>query len=118
MSRVAISVSTMGGQDPAMDPRFGRAVGFLVLDERGSIVQYAENPHKDAGHGAGPAAAGLMHELGVEAVISGEFGPKALSALTALGIAPYLAPPGLLASEAHRRFVERTLERKTLVEYR
>ncbi|MBN1336698.1 MAG: NifB/NifX family molybdenum-iron cluster-binding protein [Deltaproteobacteria bacterium] len=112
MTRAAISVATPADPDPLLDPRFGRAEAFLVLDETGQVVQRVSNPHRNAGHGAGPAVAGWMRDLGVETVISGEFGPKALASLNALGITPLTAPPGLRVSEAHRRFTEGTLERK------
>lgn len=111
MTRVAISVTTTEGLDPAMDPRFGRAGGFILMQD-GQIILRQANPHKDAGHGAGPAAAGWLREIGADEVISGEFGPKALTALLALGITPWVAPPDIAASEAYRLFVEGNLTRK------
>jgi len=108
----AISVTSMADPDPHLDPRFGRAEAFLVVDEAGRTVQCLANPHKDASHGAGPAVAGWMRDLGVGTIVSGEFGPKAAASLAALGIVAWLAPAGIRASEAHSRLVAGRLERK------
>lgn len=112
MTRRAFSVVAADEPDPLLDPRFGRAEAFLVLDEAGNILDRFVNPHRTADHGAGPAVAAWMRDLGVESVVSGEFGPKALSALEAMGITPWLAPSNLRASEAHARLAAGTLERK------
>lgn len=118
MNRIVLSVKGGDAPDPELDPRFGRAEAFLVLDDEGAVIGRAVNPHREAGHGAGPAAAALVRELGATAVISGEFGPKAMSALTALGIATWIAPPGLRASEALARMRAGTLTQKGTREFR
>ncbi len=52
-----------------------------------------------------------MRSEGVEAVISGRFGPKAFDALRALEIETWVAPPGITAGEALRLFDDGDLER-------
>jgi predicted Fe-Mo cluster-binding NifX family protein len=112
MSRIAISVTHAGqGMDALMDGRFGRAEAFLVVDrESGEVVETIDNASVGASHGAGTAAANTMRSEGVEAVISGRFGPKAFDALRALGIATWVAPPGITAGEALHLLDEGDLE--------
>jgi predicted Fe-Mo cluster-binding NifX family protein len=102
MGRIAISVTRQGeGMDALMDGRFGRAEAFLVVDrEGGEVIDTIDNASVGASHGAGTAAANTMKLAGVEAVISGRFGPKAFDALRALGIDTWVAPQGITAGEA------------------
>ena len=52
--RIAISVETLYGLDSIIDPRFGRAFGYVVVDPSTSaIVEELENTSRDAAHGAG-----------------------------------------------------------------
>lgn len=120
MRSVAISVADGGeGLSAPMDERFGRAPRFVVVDaDSGEVQQTAPNPSVEAAHGAGTGAAALMRELGVAAVISGRFGPKAHEALAALGIETWMAPPGLTAEQALRRFREGGLERMQMRVFR
>ena len=112
MGRIAISVTHEGeGMDALMDARFGRAEAFLVVDrESGEVVETIDNASVGASHGAGTAAANTMKSEGIEAVISGRFGPKAFDALRALGIETWVAPPGITAGEALRLLDEGELE--------
>ena len=97
--RIAITVAQLGGLTAPMDPRFGRAAGFLVVQD-GKILAELNNGAVDASHGAGTGAAALMQQHGVGVVISGAFGPKADAALSQMGISMRVAPPGLTAAEA------------------
>jgi predicted Fe-Mo cluster-binding NifX family protein len=107
------------GLDTPMDPRFGRAARFLVVDPATrSVLETLDNASRDAAHGAGTSAASLMHEQRVDAVISGRFGPKAFEGLRAMGIATWVAPPGLTAAEALDRFGDGGLEQMELREFR
>jgi predicted Fe-Mo cluster-binding NifX family protein len=112
MSRIAISVTHEGeGMNALMDGRFGRAEAFLVVDRgSGEVVETIDNASAGASHGAGTAAANAMKSGGVEAVISGRFGPKAFDALQALGIETWVAPPGITAGEALRMLDDGALE--------
>lgn len=112
MGRIAISVTREGeGMQALMDSRFGRAEAFLVVDRKtGDVVETIENASVAASHGAGTAAANTMRSGGVEAVISGRFGPKAFDTLRALGIETWVAPPGITAGEALRMLESGELE--------
>lgn len=102
---IALTVATDEGLESPMDPRFGRAFGFLVVSQRASEQpRFFANPEREAARGAGPAAASRVRRLGAAAVISGRFGPKAWDALERLGIDRWLAPSGLTAGEALERF--------------
>jgi predicted Fe-Mo cluster-binding NifX family protein len=112
MGRIAISVSNGGkGMDAVMDDRFGRAEAFVVVDkETGEAVETIVNASVGASHGAGTAAASLMKSAGVNAVISGRYGPKAFDALRALGIEAWVAPSGITAERALSLFSDGDLE--------
>ena len=113
MGRIAISVTHEGeGMDALMDGRFGRAEAFLVVErESGEVVETIGNESVGSSHGAGIAAANTMKSVGVDAVISGRFGPKAFDALRALGIETWVAPAGITAGEAFRMLDDAGLER-------
>jgi predicted Fe-Mo cluster-binding NifX family protein len=112
MGRIAISIRNAGeGLSAPMDDRFGRADAFLVVErETGEAIDTINNASVAASHGAGTGAANAMRSAEVDVVISGRFGPKAFDALRALGIEAWIAPPGLTAGEALRRFQDGVLE--------
>ena len=59
------------------DLRFGRAAYFCVYDSETKQAEFIVNSHANAQGGAGTKASEKMIELGVNKVISGDFGPKA-----------------------------------------
>ena len=83
-----IAVTSQGNRlDDPIDPRFGRAMRFLVFDTETSSLQAVENVASiSASQGAGIQAAETLSRLGVEAVITGHCGPKAFRVLSAAGI--------------------------------
>jgi predicted Fe-Mo cluster-binding NifX family protein len=103
---VAVSVEGINGLESIMDPRFGRAFAYLVVDvDTNTVVADLENKMRDAAHGAGTGAAAMMAGNNVKAVISGRFGPKAFQALSSLGIEMWTAPERITAKEAIAKFV-------------
>jgi predicted Fe-Mo cluster-binding NifX family protein len=72
--------------DSSIDPRFGRAGWFLVVDPLSKSWEAVQNPAAGQSRGAGIAAAQFVVDRGVEAVVSGRFGPNAARALDAAGI--------------------------------
>ncbi len=99
-SRLAVPAVGESGLSALMDPRFGRAPCFLVVDvESGDLVETIVNASAASAHGAGTGAAGLMAAAGVDVVVAGRFGPKAQQALQAAGIALRTAPEGLTVGE-------------------
>ncbi len=86
MQKIAIS-SEGPTLDDAVDPRFGRAGGFVVVELPDMRVSYIDNgASQTMSMGAGIETAERMARAGVEAVLSGFVGPKAFEALQAAGI--------------------------------
>jgi predicted Fe-Mo cluster-binding NifX family protein len=110
--KVAITVQSKNGLQSIMDPRFGRAKAYLIVDlDSGEIVSELANVNIEAAHGAGTGAAAVMNTQQVDAVISGRFGPKAFQSLEALQIEMWSAPEGLSAEEALIQYKAGTLQR-------
>ncbi len=117
-SLVAIAVSREEGLDSPGDPRFGRAPAFVLLDEDGQLLESLTNPNVEADHGAGTGTAATMLSREVGAVIAGEFGPKAYRALSAAGVAMWVAPPGKSARELATLLREGALRPMQMQEFR
>ena len=96
----------------ALDPRFGRAKYFLVLETETRDFQAVSNDQNaQATQGAGIQAGKNVVDTGVEAVITGNVGPKAFRTLQAAGIKIYLCSgESLSAQEALDRFGKGELE--------
>ena len=97
---------TAGSKDISggMDPRFGRAKYFVVVDtETDEAVAHDNSQNLNASQGAGIQAAETVVRLGAGAVVTGNVGPKAFRALNAAGVKMFLAGEGTVA-EAIRRF--------------
>ncbi|MDJ0764013.1 MAG: NifB/NifX family molybdenum-iron cluster-binding protein [Myxococcota bacterium] len=116
--RVALSIKSMDGLDSLLDPRFGRAYAFLILDlETREVFAQFFNSAASAALGAGTAAAVAMQSNDVDAVISGRFGPKAVQALMANDIEMWTAPVDITAREAVERFATGSLEQMAVKVY-
>ena len=86
-----IAVTALGNDlNAALDPRFGRAQNFVLVDsDSGEILESITNPNVAAGGGAGIATAQMIANRGVKAIIAGSFGPNAFNVLNAAGIAMF-----------------------------
>lgn len=105
MSKIAVS-SEGPTLDDEVDPRFGRAGGFVVVELPEMKVDYIDNGESQMmAMGAGIETAERMARAGVEVVISGYVGPKAFDALTAAGIKICQDVEGVTVREAVERFV-------------
>lgn len=91
--KFAISTST-GKPDSEFNARFGRCAYFLIVDEGADNWEKISNPAVNAQGGAGTQVVQYLADQGVEAVISGRYGPNAYDALAAAGINAYLANSG------------------------
>ena len=104
MSKIAIS-SEGPGLTSMVDPRFGRAAGFVVHDTANSATSYIDNGASQVlGQGAGIATAERMAEENVEVVLSGYVGPKAFQALQAAGIKVCQNVDGMTTGDALHHF--------------
>ncbi|MGQ1787139.1 NifB/NifX family molybdenum-iron cluster-binding protein [Saccharicrinis sp. GN24d3] len=82
------TVITSSGENlmSSFDMRFGRAAYFCVLDQDSGNTEFLENVNKDDSHGAGTKVAERLIELGIQKVVSGDFGPKAKELLEKFNI--------------------------------
>lgn len=104
MSKIAISAEGPNLED-LVDPRFGRAGGFVVIDPDGGESTYLQNGEAQSrGQGAGILAAELVAKAGAKVVLTGFVGPKAFSALEAAGIAVGQNLDGLTVGQALERY--------------
>jgi predicted Fe-Mo cluster-binding NifX family protein len=94
-----IAVTSQGEMlDSPVDPRFGRASRFILVDTETGRFQAVDNAQNlNAAQGAGIQAAGTVSQLGAEVVITGHCGPKAFRTLRAAGIQVVAGAEGTVA---------------------
>lgn len=83
--RIAVT-STGDSPQSVCDSRFGRAAFFLVYDSTDDEWVVVQNDGLNEAHGAGLVAAQKLIDLGVDAVVTGRCGPKALALLSSADI--------------------------------
>ncbi|MCJ7544794.1 MAG: NifB/NifX family molybdenum-iron cluster-binding protein [Phycisphaerae bacterium] len=87
-----------------VDPRFGRAKFFVVVDtETGEFTAADNTQNLNAAQGAGIQAGRKVVELGTQVVITGHVGPKAFATLQAGGVKVCTGAAGTVA-EAVEQF--------------
>jgi len=69
-----------------VDPNFGRAAYFLIVDPDTLDFKSFDNPYSQAGHGAGIQSAQFIAGQSVSAVLTGQVGPNARQVLDSAGI--------------------------------
>lgn len=95
-----IAITATGNElSSEMDSRFGRARWFNIVDtETGSLATAVENVQNvNAVQGAGIQAAQRIASLDVDAVVTGNVGPKAFRTLTAAEVKIFLCQDGTVA---------------------
>ena len=94
-----IAVSAQGETlDSAVDPRFGRAAYFVIVDtESGAFEALSNEQNVNAMQGAGIQAAETVANSGAEAVLTGHCGPNAFCALNAADIKVCVGAEGTVA---------------------
>lgn len=104
MSKIAVT-SEGPTLDDQVDPRFGRAAGFVVVDLETMEIAYIDNGGSQVmSQGAGIQAAESVVRAGVSCVLTGYVGPKAFQALTAAGISVCQNLEGMSVGEAVERY--------------
>jgi len=94
---VKIAITSSGPTlDSQVDPRFGRAQYFLIVDTETLDVEAIENPYVAAGGGAGIQTAQMVVTKGAEAVLTGNCGPNAFRTLGAAGVKVYAGVTGTI----------------------
>lgn len=107
-----IAVSSQGTTlDSPLDPRFGRAAGFIVHDLDSGETTYQNNDQNmSLAQGAGIQAAMTVAGTGADAVITGHVGPKAFLALAKGSIQVYLLANQSTVAQAIEAFKQGRLE--------
>jgi len=103
---------TAQGKDLASptDPRFGRAKCFIVVDtETKEFSAHDNTQNLEAVQGAGIQAGRTVVDLGVEAVVTGNVGPKAFATLQAGNIRIYPGATGTV-QETLEKFISGELQ--------
>ena len=86
MEKIAIS-SESPDLEARVDPRFGRAAGFVIVDPETMAFEYVDNGTSQVmAQGAGIQAAEIVAATGARVLLTGFVGPKAFQALSAAGI--------------------------------
>ena len=108
-----IAITSSGEQHTSsLNPRFGRCEYFIIIDTETEVWEAALNPAVGARGGAGSQAAQFMANQGVEAVISGRYGPNAYTALESAGIQAFVSSQETIAA-AFDKFLAQELEQVT-----
>jgi predicted DNA-binding protein (UPF0251 family)/predicted Fe-Mo cluster-binding NifX family protein len=110
MEKIAVSAESPH-LDDFLDPRFGRAAGFLIVDPKTLEHEYLENGESQVrSRGAGIQAAENVARAGAKVVLTGYVGPKAFQALQAAGITIGQNLEGLTVREAIERYIDGKIE--------
>jgi predicted Fe-Mo cluster-binding NifX family protein len=109
---VKVAVTSRGAETSSpIDPHFGRAHYFLVVDtDSGQVTVYSNRQRRRTPHTAGMQAAGTLIALGIEAALSSHIGPKAFATFYAAGVEVYRIDAGTVG-EAFERFKAGKLQR-------
>ena len=94
--KIAIT-STGKTLDSQVDPRFGRAACFIIVDTETMDFSAIENENAAAAGGAGISSAKVVIDVGAEAVLTGNCGPNAERTLTAASVKLYIGATGTVA---------------------
>jgi predicted Fe-Mo cluster-binding NifX family protein len=106
-----LAITTQGPESNSpVDLRFGRTRFFRIVDtETGQQTEVDNADGVNAVQGAGTQAAQTLARLGVQAVLTGHVGPKALSALKAAKVQIYSVSAGT-AEQAVQDFMAGRLQ--------
>ena len=102
-----IIVSSMGTDiNSKVDPRFGRATHFLIVDPNTMEFEHLDNAKvNEMGSGAGIKTAELIAKTGAKIVLTGSVGPKASQALVAADIKFFENFNGMTVQTAIEKFI-------------
>ena len=94
--KIAIT-STGKTLDSQVDPRFGRAAYFIIIDTETTAFDVIENENTAVAGGAGISSAKVVIDAGAKAILTGNCGPNAERTLTAAGLKLYTGATGTVA---------------------
>lgn len=96
-----------------LDPRFGRAIYFLIVDNKGKLVKAIKNTGVQAMRGAGISAAQIVANEKVNIVITGNVGPNAFMVLNTSGIKIFIGRSGMKAQDVFKEYQDGNLQEIT-----
>ena len=92
-----IAISAAGKNlESTIDERFGRCRHFIILETDDMSFEVIENTNADLSTSAGIQSASLVASKGVEAVITGNCGPKAMQVFAATTIEVIIGQHGVI----------------------
>lgn len=109
--------STGKDMDSMVDMRFGRCPYFMIVELEGKKIKghkALENTSIRASHGAGITAAQLVANSGVEAIISGNIGPKAFDVLSSTGIRIFTGAFDISVKQAVEKYTNGELQEASM----
>ncbi len=77
-----------------IDPRFGRAAYFIIIDTDDMSFEAFDNENIGMNTGAGISSANFIVSKGVQALLTGNCGPKAMQVFSAAGIDVFTGQTG------------------------
>ena len=103
-----IAVTSEGpGLEHMIDPRFGRAAGFVIVNTETMDTEYLDNGASQAlAQGAGIQTAQAIADKGISVVLTGYVGPKAFQALQVAGVRVGQDLENMTVGEAVKRFMD------------
>jgi predicted Fe-Mo cluster-binding NifX family protein len=106
-----ICISATGNNlDSSLDPRFGRAMYFLIVDNKGKLIKTIKNAGVQAMRGAGITAAQIIAKEKVNVVITGNIGPNASMVLGSSGIKVFIGNPAMSVRDAFKEYQKGNLQ--------
>ena len=109
--KVAVS-STGNDLSSQIDPRFGRAAYFIIVETDDMSFEVFNNENIALSGGAGIQSAGFVSSKNIKAVLTGNCGPKAMQVFTADGIEVFIEQTGTVR-EAVERYIKGNLQSST-----
>jgi predicted Fe-Mo cluster-binding NifX family protein len=99
-----IAISSQGQDlDAPIDPRFGRAKNFIVVDTETETIEVIENKQNlNLPQGAGIQAGKTIVDNNIKILITGNCGPKAFNVLSAGGVQVYIGESGTVRQALDR----------------
>jgi len=88
--------------DSEVDPRFGRAANFILLDTESMEFTVQANDNISGAGGVGISSAKAIIDAGAQAVLTGNCGPNAERTLSAAGVKLYVGINGIVAKAVEK----------------
>jgi predicted Fe-Mo cluster-binding NifX family protein len=109
-----VAVTSLGNKLESMvEQRFGRCPYFVLVETDTMEVEVIQNTGVGFAHGAGVGSSQLLASKGVKAVITGNLGPNAYSALKTAQINAYTSFSGTVLEAIEKFKVEQLKEFST-----